>query len=65
MSKDNLGDRIRTARTSAGLTQLQLGQQIYTSQQTISRIETDRADPSFNLVKAIAKSTNQNINFFE
>jgi predicted transcriptional regulator len=59
------GERIRKARLTAGMTQEQLGQHIYTSQQCISRIEQGQMDPRWSTIAAIAKTTQTPITFFE
>ena len=58
MSEKTLGEKIREARKSAGLTQWQLGNKIFVSESYIALIETDKRNPSTAVLSKIAKALN-------
>lgn len=45
------------ARTQAGLTQAQLAERLQTTQSTVARFESGRANPSTSTLKKIAQAT--------
>ena len=49
-----LGDRIKSLRRSAGLTQLQLSYKIYVSESYIALIESGKRNPSIEIVSKLA-----------
>lgn len=51
----SIGSRIRTARKKAGLTQVQLSEQAFTSESYIALIELDKRNPSTDVVIRIAE----------
>ena len=51
-----IGDRIRTARESASMTQTELAQAIKTTQVMIHRYETGQQEPTVSRLQAIAKA---------
>ena len=51
-----LGERIRTARTNKGLTQLQLGEKVYLTRRAISNYECGKRRPEPLYLAAIAKA---------
>lgn len=52
------GDKIREARKKAGITQLQLADKIYISESYIALIESNRRNPSMNVLTKIAEALN-------
>ena len=54
MSLDHIGQTIREARKARGLTQEQLAALLHVSRQTVSHWENGRAEPSYDLLKALA-----------
>lgn len=58
------GQKIRTARLRAGLTQNQLAHAIKTSERNIVRWETNANDPRMEHVAAIAQATGNEVSFF-
>jgi len=55
-----MNNRVRELRKEKGWTQLQLGEELRVSRQTINAIENDRYDPSlslaFNISRTFAKT---------
>lgn len=58
-----LGERIREARTQRGLTQSELADQLVTPSM-ISQIESDRAKPSYQLLRGIAQRLGLDVSYF-
>ncbi|MGO9434401.1 MAG: helix-turn-helix transcriptional regulator [Terracidiphilus sp.] len=56
--REDLGDQIRRARVSAGLTQLQLAQKAAVKREHISNIELGKNSPAVKIVTDIAKALN-------
>lgn len=56
MKEQTLGEKIRDARKTAGLTQLQLANKIYVSESYIALIETDKRNPSMAVLSKIAEA---------
>lgn len=59
-----IGENIKKARKQANLTQVELAKITNLSRSYIGDIEKDRYNPSLSTLKAIAKATNQPLNFF-
>lgn len=59
-----IGENIKKARKQANLTQVELSKLTNLSRSYIGDIEKDRYNPSLSTLKAIAKATNQPLNFF-
>ncbi|EHR38814.1 helix-turn-helix domain-containing protein [Megamonas funiformis] len=59
-----IGENIKKARKQANLTQMELAKITNLSRSYIGDIEKDRYNPSLSTLKAIAKATNQPLNFF-
>lgn len=55
MKQELTGDKIRTARKKAGLTQYQLASQVYVSESYIALIESNRRNPSMHVLTKIAE----------
>ncbi len=58
MKEKLIGDKIRDARKRAGLTQLQLANQLFISESYIALIESNRRNPSMNVLTKIAEALN-------
>lgn len=58
-----LGDKIREARTQHGLTQSELADQLVTPSM-ISQIESNRAQPSYHLLRGIAQRLGLDVSYF-
>ena len=58
MNERSVGEKIRNARKKAGLTQLQLANMIFVSESYIALIESNRRNPSMNVLTSIAKALN-------
>jgi len=56
LSTSTLAERIRTARTLAGLSQLQLASVAGLGLQTVFRLENGRAEPRPGTMAAVAKA---------
>ena len=59
-----IGENIKKARKQANLTQVELAKITNLSRSYIGDIEKDTYNPSLSTLKAIAKATNQPLNFF-
>ena len=57
----NVGSRIKSARKKAGLTQLQLAEKIFVSESYIAMIESDKRNPSTDVVGKIADVLNVDV----
>ena len=57
----NVGSRIKSARKKAGLTQLQLAEKIFVSESYIAMIESDKRNPSTDVVGKIADVLNVSV----
>lgn len=55
MIKVNIGERIKSARKNAGLTQRELGEKLGVSEKTVSSWEINRTEPSMGTLEKIAK----------
>lgn len=53
----SLGERIRKARTHAGLDQEQLASRLNVDRRTVSRWETDLTEPNATRLTALAEAT--------
>lgn len=53
--RETFADRLRTLREAAGVTQYRLSQLSGVSKQTISRLELDETQPSWETVQALAR----------
>lgn len=62
--KKELARRVRLARVSAGLTQLDLAAAVCVSKYVIFYVESGATFPDFDLISGIAKVTGQSIDFF-
>ena len=56
-----MNNRVRELRKQKGWTQLQLGEELLVSRQTINAIENDRYDPSLSLAFSISRTFAQTI----
>lgn len=54
MPQETIGERIRIARTRAGLSQKQLARAVYVTRQTVYRWERDKSIPYAHDIKHIA-----------
>lgn len=68
-SEDNddrkvVGARIRAARESAGLSQLELSRRSGMAQESLSRIETGRRDPRLDTLRRLAKGLDLSLDEF-
>ena len=61
---NSLGDKIKIARVSAGMSQKQLADKLQLSEKTISAYEKERAVPPVPTLERIAGITSQPIQFF-
>ncbi|WP_165042914.1 helix-turn-helix transcriptional regulator [Adlercreutzia sp. ZJ138] len=59
---DAKNERLRSARTEAGLSQQQLADAVGATRQTIGLIETGRYNPSLKLCTAICKTLSKTLN---
>ncbi|MBQ8789836.1 MAG: helix-turn-helix transcriptional regulator [Ruminiclostridium sp.] len=55
MKEKLIGDKIREARRAAGLTQWQLANRIFVSESYIALIESNKRNPSINVLTKIAE----------
>ena len=55
MSENTLGERIKSLRRKAGLTQLNLAYRIYISESYIALIEANKRNPSTDVINALAE----------
>ncbi len=59
-----IGERVKIARQSRGMTQGELGKLIGVSSKTVSAIEVARVEPSISQMQAIAVALNEPIGYF-
>ncbi|WP_165248773.1 helix-turn-helix transcriptional regulator [Adlercreutzia sp. ZJ141] len=59
---DAKNERLRSARTEAGLSQQQLADAVGATRQTIGLIEAGRYNPSLKLCTAICKTLDKTLN---
>ncbi len=59
-----LGQKIRYARRSMGLSQKQLGEMLRLSDKAVSSYEVDRAVPPLDTLKEISKHTSRPVSYF-
>jgi transcriptional regulator with XRE-family HTH domain len=59
-----LGQKIRYARRSVGMSQKQLGEILEVSDKAVSSYEVDRAIPPLDTLKEISKATSKPISYF-
>jgi transcriptional regulator with XRE-family HTH domain len=59
-----LGQKIRYARRSVGLSQRQLGEMLRVSDKAVSSYEVDRAVPPLDTLKEISRATTRPISYF-
>jgi transcriptional regulator with XRE-family HTH domain len=60
----SLADKIRYARTEAGLSQKELGTKIRLSDKAVSSYEVGRAQPSVEILRDISAATRRPITYF-
>jgi transcriptional regulator with XRE-family HTH domain len=60
----SLGQKIRYARRSVGLSQKQLGDMLRLSDKAVSSYEVDRAVPPLDTLKEISKHTSRPMSYF-
>lgn len=58
-----IGEKIREARKSAGLTQEQMAEKLMVSRQAITKWESDKGIPDINNLKAISSLLNVTIDY--
>src|SRR5215470_1476910 len=61
MERRSMADRVRRARTAAGLTQAELAQRIGTTQSAVSRLESGRLLPTLAVLERVATATGRPI----
>ncbi len=59
-----VGERIKRARRSAGLTQQELAFELSVTDKAISTYETGRAEPSFKTMRKISEITQRPVTYF-
>jgi transcriptional regulator with XRE-family HTH domain len=60
----SLADKIRYARTEAGLSQKELGTKIRLSDKAVSSYEVGRAQPSVDILRDIGDATGRPVTYF-
>lgn len=61
--RETFGKRLRTARKKAGLTQVQISQELNIIQKSFSQYETGRTAPSMSTLVALAKKLNVSVDW--
>lgn len=59
-----LGQKIRYARRSIGISQKQLGEMLQVSDKAVSSYEVDRAVPPLDTLKQISRATSKPMSYF-
>ncbi len=54
MEDNTFGKRLKLLRAEKGLTQVQLAEELNVDKSTIAKYETDKIEPSVNMVKTLA-----------
>ncbi len=62
--KLNIGQKIRYARTEAGLSQKELANQLQLSDKAISTYEVGRAQPGIEVLRDIGQATGRPVTYF-